>query len=202
MTSTRPVAIVNSGGACQPVMARIIMTAMAPDGRNLSGKRTRNPFIHEYLYRKVAAVNTGGELGNPDWVLKPLISEYLELQDSILDTGAAGLADADREALVALKKQPWWWLMLSILPPYRSYHQFGMTYATYRQMSTGTMTFIVGRDLVRTLYNTDYNVWFGELNRGHRASVQRSQADVCRLWLHRRGWRRCQLGLPAAGMQR
>jgi len=132
-------------------------------GVNKADLHLKYPFIHERAYRLVAARVTGCDLSSPDLVLAPLIDEYARNQDRLF-AAVSKDASPERNGRVALlKDKPWWWLMPTLLPPFQSHHEAGMLYTVYRQMTTGNMTFLVGRELARALYNTDYEVKVGDL---------------------------------------
>jgi len=122
---------------------------------------SQHPFIHEYIYREFASQYTGGDLENAEKVLEPLIGKYISYCESLLATAESYSRYAETGKLLA--ERPWWWLLPTILPPYTSHHEVGMTYAIYRLMTTGNMTFMVGMDLAKALYNTDYVVKVGDL---------------------------------------
>lgn len=65
--------------------------------------------------------------------------------------------------LLAEKEQPWWRLMPITLPPYRSNHEFALTYALHRLMSNGNMAFLVGPELSSALFNTDFKLSMADL---------------------------------------
>ena len=122
----------------------------------------RNPFVLESFYRETAALTTNGELSDPDRVLKPLIELYLNQRDAMVSS-----AHQNPDTLSFLeseKDKPWWRLMPIMLPPYRSNHDFALTYAVYRQMSTGNMVFKIGRELSTALFNTDFKIKMDQLH--------------------------------------
>ncbi|MDZ7792126.1 MAG: hypothetical protein U5P10_00110 [Spirochaetia bacterium] len=103
-----------------------------------------NPFVLESFYRETAALTTDGNLSDPERVLEPLIDLYLNQRDAMV---SSAYQNPDTLSLLESEKdKPWWRLMLIMLPPYRSNHDFALTYAVYRQMSTGNMVFKMGRN--------------------------------------------------------
>jgi len=123
----------------------------------------KHPFIHEHLYRIMAAELTSNDLTNPDLVLAPVINNAMSLKRDFFKLVSSTVNIEDIASLDLLKSKPWWWLMPTILPPYQNHHELGMLYTVYRQMTTGNMTFLVGEEIGRALYNTDYEVRTGDL---------------------------------------
>lgn len=124
----------------------------------------RHPFVLESFYRETAALTTDGDLSDPERVLEPLIELYLNQRDAMVSSTYQN-SDPDMLSLLESEKdKPWWRLMPIMLPPYRSNHDFALTYAVYRQMSTGNMVFKMGRELSTALFNTDFKIKMDQLH--------------------------------------
>lgn len=68
----------------------------------------QHPFVLEAIYRETASVITGGELDNPDKVLRPMIELYLNQRDALFETTLKDASEDIRQLLLAEKDQPWW----------------------------------------------------------------------------------------------
>ncbi len=123
----------------------------------------KHPFILEALYRDTAARVTGGDLSDPDAVLQPLISLYQRQREAFFEAARKRASEESRRVLDIEYERPWWRLMPITLPPYRSNHEFALTYTMYRLMKNGNMTFLIGPQLGDALFRTDFELSMGDL---------------------------------------
>ena len=78
------------------------------------------PFFLEFTYRETAAATTGGDLSNPDRVMKPLIEMYLNQREFFIKAVKQNVPEELIPVFETEEKQPWWKLMPLMLPPHRS----------------------------------------------------------------------------------
>lgn len=124
---------------------------------------SKHPFILEHVYREMADHVTGGDVAKPEAVLAPILDVYQSQRDELFKAVRKTASAQLREILDAEYDKPWWRLMPITLPPYRSNHEFALAYALYRLMTSGNMTFLVGKELSDALFNTDFSVRMDEL---------------------------------------
>ncbi len=122
-----------------------------------------HPFFLEATYRETAAATTGGDLSDPDRVMKPLIDLCLNQRETFIKAIEKDSPEELRNLLNLEKNRPWWKLMPLMLPPRKSNHEFSMIYAMYRLMTTGNMAFMIGPELSTALHNTDFKVKMDQL---------------------------------------
>lgn len=76
----------------------------------------------------VTAETTGGNLSNPEAVLKPLVDMYLRMRDNYFESAREQTSPELREMLDRKYPEPWWRLMPITLPPHQSQHELSLMY--------------------------------------------------------------------------
>lgn len=125
---------------------------------------TKHPFILEKLYRMIADATTNGDISDPEKVLAPLLNMYFSMRDNFFKEAYKAAPPEQKKLIEEQYERPWWETMPLTLPPYQSHHELSLMYAQYRLMTSGNMTFLVGRDLGEALFNTDFSLRMADIH--------------------------------------